>query len=201
MHDAIVISGAVEGIVDEAVFRRLIRETGVAVGPVYGRRGKSHLRQRIAGYNRAALYSPWVVLTDLDRDYPCAPPLVAAWLPTPAPQMRFRVAVHAVESWLLADHERMAQFLGVPLSRLPSNPDTLLNPKAALVELANRSRRQDVRRDLVPRPGSGRAVGPAYVSRLINFAQNRWRPDVAERASDSLRRCRGRLRQFVQGRA
>jgi ribosomal protein L25 (general stress protein Ctc) len=39
-----VIAAAVEGIVDEAVARRLIREAGGIPGPVYGKNGKQHLR-------------------------------------------------------------------------------------------------------------------------------------------------------------
>ena len=45
-----------------------------------------------------------------------------------------------------------------------------------------------VRQDMVPREGSGRTEGPAYTSRLIEYATDRWRPDVAVRRADSLRR-------------
>ena len=50
----IVISSAVEGVVDEAVVKRLIAEAGGKIGPIYGKRGKSLLRQKINGYNNAA---------------------------------------------------------------------------------------------------------------------------------------------------
>src|SRR5438445_12986177 len=99
------ISVVVEGMVDEAVLRCLATEAGAAVGPVYGRSGKAHIRQRINGYNRAAHLSPWVVLVDLNSDADCAPPLCTAWLPQPAPMMCFRVAVREVEAWLFADRE------------------------------------------------------------------------------------------------
>lgn len=52
--DGIEISAAVEGLVDEAVARRLIIHAGARPGPVYGRQGKPFLRQKIAGYNNAA---------------------------------------------------------------------------------------------------------------------------------------------------
>ena len=45
---------AVEGIVDEAVARRLVREVGANPGAVYGKKGKAHLRGRLSGYNQAA---------------------------------------------------------------------------------------------------------------------------------------------------
>ncbi len=106
--------------------------------------------------------------------------------------MCFRVAVHAVEAWLLADTERMAAFLGIPTERMPLNPDTVLDPKASLIDLARQSRRKVIRGDIVPREGSGSRVGPGYAGRLIEFVtatERSWRPDVAAERSDSLRRC------------
>lgn len=195
---AVVISGAVEGLVDEVVLTRVVDEAGGQVGPIYGRNGKPHLRRVLAGYNNAARFSPWLVLVDLDQDAECAPPFVAACLPTPAPLMRLRVAVRAVEAWLLADRERLAGFLRVPAARLPLDPDAVPNPKRLLVDLAHGSRRRDIRQDMVPRPGSGRPVGPAYASRLIEFAATAWRPDVAAQRSDSFRRCRDRIAEMVR---
>jgi hypothetical protein len=54
----IIISSAVEGVVDEAVVKRLIVEAGGEIDPIYGKRGKSHLRQKINGYNNAARQTP-----------------------------------------------------------------------------------------------------------------------------------------------
>ena len=191
-----VIMAAVEGLVDEAVIRRLAEYVGVQVGQVYGKNGKDHLRQRIGAYNNAARISPWIVLVDLNHEAECAPPLRDAWLHQPAPTMCFRVAVREVESWLLADRGRLARFLRVPISRVPTTPEAIEDPKRALVELAARSRRRDIREDMVPRPGSGRTVGPAYASRLIEFVGTHWNPEVAAGSSDSLRRCLVRLREM-----
>ena len=55
MATAIEISAAVEGIVDEAVVRKLIAHVGATPGPVYGKQGKSFLRQRIAGQSAGQL--------------------------------------------------------------------------------------------------------------------------------------------------
>ncbi|HSB11921.1 MAG TPA: hypothetical protein VLM38_20715 [Blastocatellia bacterium] len=187
-----VVSAAVEGPLDEAVVRRLIDEVGASVGPVYGRKGKGHLLQRINGYNAAARYSPWMVLVDLDNDADCAPPFRATWLATASPNMCFRVAVREVETWLFADRDRIAHFLSVAKSRIPQDPEAEGDPKDVIVRLANRSRRRDIREDMVPRRGSGRSVGPAYTSRLIEYIQDKssgWRPQVAASHSESLRRC------------
>jgi hypothetical protein len=192
------ISAAVEGIVDEAVVRRLIAHAGATLGPVYGKQGKSFLRQRIAGYNSAARRAPWVVLVDLDHDHQCAPPLCSEWLVQPAAHLCFRVAVREVEAWLLADPQRLAAFLRVPRNKVPTNPEGLAEPKTALVNLARLSRRRAIQEDMVPREGSGRQVGPAYSSRLIEFVSSLWRPDVAARQSDSLRRAIDRLRRLTR---
>jgi hypothetical protein len=184
----ITISAAVEGTVDEAVARVLITHAGAAPGTIYGKNGKQALKARINGYNNAARHAPWLVLVDLDHEAECAPPLRQGWLPSPAPHLCFRIAVRQIETWLLADNETLAHQLSVARSALPRDPEVLENPKIELVNLARRSRRRDVRTDMVPREGSGRPVGPAYSSRLIEYVETRWRPDVAARRSDSLRR-------------
>lgn len=186
----VIISAAVEGVTDEAVVRRLILHVGAEPGAVYGKNGKPHLKERIAGYNHAARHAPWIVLVDLDREAECAPP-------APAPQLCFRVAVRAVEAWLLADAETLADFLGVARNKVPRGPESLPAPKEALVNLARTSRRKAIRQDMVPREGSGRAVGPAYASRLIEFASSFWRPAEAAPQSDSLRRAIACLENFA----
>lgn len=195
-----VISGAVEGDIDEAVFRRLVHHVKCTPGTVYGKRGKNYIRQKISAFNQAARLAPWCVIVDLDQDFDCAPPLRSIWLPQVARLMCFRVAVREVESWLLADRDRMAAFLGVPIRKIPLAPESLSDPKRTVVDLARRSRRRYILENMVPREASGRSVGPAYNSRLIEFASNHecgWRPEVAARYSDSLSRTLQCLRNIA----
>jgi hypothetical protein len=199
MANRVIISAAVEGVVDEAVVRRLIVYTGGEAGTVYGRNGKTDLRRKINGYNNAANHAPWVVLVDLNSDAECAPVLREDWLPMPAPRLCFRVAVRQVEAWLMADAERLAAYLGVARGLIPARPEMLVNAKAEMVELARRSRRRAIREDMVPRAGSGRSVGPAYTSRMVEYAEKYWRPEAAARCSDSLRRAIDCLRRLVEG--
>jgi hypothetical protein len=197
MANGVVISAAVEGIVDEAVMRKLISHVGATPGDVYGKQGKSHLRQKIAAYNNAARHTPWTVLVDLNGEAACAPALRQSWLAAPAPMLCFRIAVREVEAWLLSDAERLADFLGVARGRIPRNVEQLNDPKAEMVNLARNSRRRDIRTDMVPRPESGRAVGAAYSSRLIEFVSQHWRPDRALLQADSLRRAVDCLRRLA----
>jgi hypothetical protein len=197
----VVISAAVEGLIDEAVVKRLIREAGATVGPIYGKQGKRSLRAGINGYNNAGRYRPWMVLVDLDQDADCAPSLCRAWISKKSPKLCFRVAVREVEAWLLSDRESIARFLSVPISRVPIHPESEIDPKQTMVNLATLSKRRDIREDMFPRPGSSRSVGPAYTSRLVEFVQSpesHWRPNHAARHSESLRRCMRCLEQLVQ---
>jgi len=197
----VVISAAVEGLIDEAVVKRLITEAGATVGPVYGKQGKKVLRSGINGYNNAGRHRPWIVLVDLDQEADCAPNLCRAWISQKSPKLCFRVAVREVEAWLLSDRESIARFLSVPVSRVPIEPESELNPKQTMVNLAAKSKRRSIREDMVPRPGSSRLVGPAYTSRLVEFIQSPealWRPNHAAHHSQSLQRCMRCLEQLVQ---
>ena len=192
------IQAAVEGIVDEAVVRRLIAYAGGQVGTVYGRNGKPALREKIKGYNNAAHFTPWVVLVDLDRDGDCAPPIRKVWVPTPAPNLCFRIAVREIEAWLIADKQTLARYLRIRPDDVPEEPEKLQYPKDVMVNLARGSRSRDIRSDIVPRENSGRRVGPAYASRLIEYAKERWRPEVAADHAESLRRAINCMQRLVR---
>jgi hypothetical protein len=150
-------------------------------------------------FNHAARFAPWIVLVDLDAERSCVPTFIAEKLPSASLGIRFRVAVRAVESWILADGERLASFLGVPKALIPSVPDSELNPKGLLIQLARRSSKKQVRLDIVPPSGGTAKVGPLYKSRLLEFIQSEdrgWRVEVAAQHSTSLRRCLNAVHGF-----
>lgn len=151
----VFVSGAVEGVTDEPVLRRIIEERGAAVHRVQVQHGKSNLRRALPGYNAAARRSPWLVLVDLDQE-PCAGGLASDWLPAPSAGMVFRVVVREIEAWLLADAERFAHVFGVKRSAIPVAPDAIPDPRDRLLSLVAGSRKPVLRRDMLPRPGSGR---------------------------------------------
>ena len=70
------------------------------------------------------------------------------------------------------------------------------DPKQVMVNLARKSRKRDIRDDMIPREGSGHEVGQLYNSRLVEFILNYWSPDEAVKRSDSLYRCISRLREL-----
>lgn len=180
---------ATEGYPDEAIVQSICREVGISIERIFNTAGKSRLDKKIRGFNQAARGWYWLVLRDLDSDAACAPELMRRLLPDPAPHMALRIAVRSVEAWLMADAEALAAFLRISRSRIPADPESVLDPKAEMVRLASNSRSRILRQDMVPRPGSGARQGPGYAAQLAEFAQQHWRPRVAANISDSLHRC------------
>ncbi len=194
------INLAVEGVLDEAIMRRLIEDAGGSVGLVIGRKGKAYLRGKAEGLLRTATGTPWIVLVDLNSERDCAPGLVTDWIGRSANRRHLRVAVRAIESWILADRERVAELLGVPGIRVPRGPEDLSDPRRRLLELARRSSKPAIKRGLLPSTGSGRAHGPDYNSALVQFVhgpQQSWRPVVAATSAASLGRCRAFVHEVM----
>jgi len=189
---------AVEGTIDAAAAKRLLGEAGLQPGPEYIKHGKGALDQRLNGFNNAARFSCWLVLRDLDLDADCAPVLRHSLLPAPAPRMRLQIAVRAVETWFLADQESISSYLAVAQAKVPKDPESIPQPKRALVDLARQSRKKGIREALVPLSGTTARVGPGYAALLIEFATKYWRPAVAARRSQSLAGLREFLRAISQ---
>ncbi len=196
----IPVSLAVEGDLDEQVLRQLLQQSNkpFELGVCYGRRGKDHLRQNVARFNHAAKYTPFIILTDLDNE-DCPPGLVTRWLPQGRnSNLVLRIAVHEVEAWLMADRERLAEFLGIPAAKIPQQTDDCNDPKLLLVNLARHSRKRTIREDLVPMPGSTSKVGRNYTGQLIRFVISTWRvDDAARRYSPSLNRAMNAVQRFT----
>ncbi len=187
------ISVAVEGYLDEVVVRRICKEIEIEIGTVYPQKGKHRLDSKLAGFNNAARFWPWLVLRDMDTDADCAPELLDKLLPNRAPLMYFRVVVHQIEAWLLGDRNHVAEFLNIASSRVPAVPESLTNPKATLLLLAKASRSRAIREGLVPREGSGAVQGPEYAVLLGDFALRRWDLYKAADRCPSLAHCIKRL--------
>jgi hypothetical protein len=184
-----------EGPVDAAIARRLIAAVGGEPGTDYltprGPRGKNALDQRIAGLLIAAEHGRRVlVLRDLDAE-PCAGPVVARLVPRPAPGFCLRLAVRAVEAWLLADHDGIARGLKVPKSSLPRPPDHLADPKAELRRLGQQSRDPEISRQCGATP---QVLGALTAS----LAMEVWDPQRAAARSPSLARALRRLRALCR---
>lgn len=197
---ACAINIAVEGNPDEVVLRKLLEFTGrnFQIAACYGKKGKEYLRLNISKFRSASRIIPYFVLADLDDRIECAPILVNDWLPERSPNLILRVAVREMEAWLLADRERFSGFLSVPINRIPLSPEGIINPKELIVALARRSKRREIREDIVPATGSTSKVGKNYNGKLIEFILNHWDIESARRVSYSLESAINSIIRFKQ---
>lgn len=196
----IPVSLVVEGLLDEQVLRRLIAQTTQRFEPgvCYGKSGRDYVKRNVLRFNQAARHQPFILLADLESDE-CPPILVQEWLPDGAhPNLVLRIAVRMVESWLLADRQALAGFLGVSatLAAFPRQPDLETDSKTVLVNLARCSRYRSIQQDLVPAPGSTSRIGKNYVGRLTQFVLQDWQVERARAASPSLERAVCALQRY-----
>lgn len=133
------------------------------------------------------------VLCIADTDGRCAASLVDQWAPASSrAPLLLRLAVIEAESWVLADGERIAEFLGVSPSRIPDNPDSERNPKRLILDLARRSRKRAIRQEVVSALDTNRP-GPGYNHHLAGFVNRHWHAREAADRSPSLARAVNRL--------
>lgn len=182
---------AVESWADELVAERIIAKAGHQPRRILTARVKVLLDARIPGYNSSARHRCWLVMSDLDHDDggTCIADLRRALAGGEVSAgMALRLAVRTTESWLLADTNGFSQFFHVSATGIPPNPESLDNPKRALVDTCRRSRSAAIRASVVPRQGSGRSVGPEYAATIREFVAMVWDLDRAVLASPSLAR-------------
>lgn len=131
-----------------------------------------------------------LILRDLDRDG-CVVEVRRRLGDEDARFACVRIAVHAIEAWLLADPEALATALRIRRARMPNDPESIVDPKRCIVDLAGASTRQEIRTELRPRRNSRAIEGSGYNSFLAAFVATAWSPARARLVSPSLdRACR-----------
>jgi len=158
--------------------------------------GFGNIKLGISRYKNASRVFPHIVLTDLDQ-HTCASELMTSWkirkLP---PAMLFRIAVRSIESWLLADRERIADFLSIPMVKVTHAPEALVDSKRELFALARGGRRRRMASEICPEPGSVARQGPLYNAHMVRFVNENWRVEIAAQAAQSLARTCQRIREL-----
>jgi hypothetical protein len=179
-----------------AIGRKLVANAKpLTVYREYNGRGFGRLKANVESYcemGRQGL--PVLMFTDLD-DAQCAPLLIDRWLGEKASaNFLFRVCIREVESWLLGHRMAIAELLRIPPSRVPTDPEALPDPKAALIHLAQRSPAR-IKRAVTP---IGTAtIGPGYNDLMEEFIRTSWEPDVAEEHCPSLLKARLRIAELA----
>jgi hypothetical protein len=192
------LSLVVEDVISRAVALKVIHESTreFRVTQVLGLRGKPDIQKKILEYNRSASQLPFVVIVDMDNDG-CPPGMLARWFPSGvARKMMFRVAVREVESWILADRVAFAEYIGIRQDSISPDPDLLSDPKKEIFDLVRRSRKRNLKLDVLPRDSASQ--GPAYNLRIGEFVHSKWRPAVARESSRSLERFIRALERFLE---
>ena len=189
-----------EDELSEAIGRRLLGEADqeIELSPILRRGGNGYLRSKMRSWREIATQQFVVLFTDLDATE-CPPTLLRDWLGNGRrpEKLLIRVAVREIESWLLADHVAMRELLGRK-AILPTNPDSIHEPKEHLLRLVERYAGRNVKDDLLVKTGVVASQGLGYNARLSALVASVWNPARAAERSESLRRARVRLSQLAQ---
>jgi hypothetical protein len=188
----------VEDELSGVVLRKLVEQTGkdLSVYNVLSMGGFGKIKTGVRRFKNASHAIPHIVLTDLDRGE-CAPTLLKDWnVDNSTQNLLFRVAVREVEAWLLADREGFAEYLNLPLAKIPQHPEQEDDPKQTLFSLVRKCKKRRLVEDMLPAVGSSASIGPLYNIRMGNFVRDSWNIQRAIINSDSLSRAIKRISTF-----
>lgn len=180
----------VEGPSDVAMARALVESVGFRAVVYEPFEGSGKLDKRIRQMSQARPPVPWIFFRDADSSCPVALREDLLGGREHDAVIELRVPVTMTEAWLLADQAGFARHFHVPVGRIPTEPDTCLHAKRALLTACQSSTSARTRKDMVR---GGPRVGPRYVSRLNEFAATVWDIERARQSSPSLDRTVRRL--------
>lgn len=187
-----------EDDLSEAVMSQILKQfpDKYKIFQTYPGNGFGYLKTNIKGFNQACVVNPHFMLTDLDK-YDCPVALISDWVNFEVhDNFIFRIAVREVESWVLADRENLSKYFRVSIANFPHNPDAETDPKNTLIKLAGRSKKRNIREEIVP-INQNAGIGPNYNGCLSMFVFKNWDIEKAMRNSESLRRTFEKLRDFI----
>jgi len=155
------------------------------IDTVYRRNGNRYIIANINHFNEDADNIPYFILTDLDY-WPCPPGLMDEWLDDEKhPNLIFRIAVHSVESWLMADFDNFSHFFRIPNEEMRRDLEEIIEPQKYLLFLIDKYSTKEFKDAMLPKKGA--KIGRQYNAYLTEFINKRWNYHYAERYSKSLR--------------
>lgn len=196
--DPIYVYIVIEDDLSESVVQKIISRSSKPfdIAVVYGRQGNSWIETRISRFNYYAKGVPVIILTDLDHE-DCPPKLKNDWLgQNTEHKLLFAVAVEEVEAWIMADRRSFSNYLNIGLSNIPTDVESIHDPKEFLIELAHKSPYGNIKKDIVPPQESTSVQGPGYNERLTAFVENKWNLIEAAKISPSLDRFVNKINSF-----
>ena len=196
MYITLVVEDDLSGIVAERLVKEYI--AGVKVLDLFVAGGS--VRGRIPGLNQRARFNgPVLALADLDRPLSCPAELVQEMTRglIVEPNLLIRIAVLEIESWIMADRDSISRWLGISVRNVSQYPESLEDPKRALVQLASRSPYRRLREGIGPdRVVGTNRTGPNYNDAVGDFVSHFWIPDAARRNAPSLDRAITRIAEL-----
>jgi hypothetical protein len=78
--------------------------------------------------------------------------------------------------------------LGINETLINRRPESILDPKEHLVQLARKSRKKDISNTIAPDINTSAVIGPEYNQTLLPFVRKIWDINAAAKRSESLRR-------------
>lgn len=164
-----VVEGHLDGCLLRVLLTQLGHDTSSMVVKDAGGSGFWKVAQR---FNEAGRHRIVLGLADLEQT-PCPLALLARLNGGKAGGFKLRLAVRMLESWIMADREAFAGFLGVRMALVSPDPDAEPHPKRKIVALARQSKKRMIREALVP-GDSGAVVGPEYTPVMAGFVESGW---------------------------
>ena len=131
-----------------------------------------------------------IFLTDLDQKH-SVQQIANEWfniacLALLPDKLIFRIAVHEIESWIIADINGIANFLNVSPANFVTSPDDLDDPKQFLFNVIRSKCRSAKFKEMLPQ--KGQAVGIDYNPQIVSFIKEKWDIQTAMANSPSLKR-------------
>jgi len=189
----------VEDDVHEALLFRIFQYVNpdIRIANVHGKRGNDYIKKNIFSFNKAAVITPHIILTDLD-DIACPVELINQWIDFQKDSsFLFRIAVTEGETWLLSDPTNFSKYIGVSPTNIKHDPESINDPKAFIINLIRKkSKKRKIREDIIP-TGSSR-IGPGYNTCLVEFIYNKWDIGIARKNSNSLERLIVRMKELYE---
>ncbi len=187
---------ATEDVPSEQVAQKLIEAANMQVAYRFRSNGRTYLEKNFGKYINLAKREAVLLIADFDRSTPktpCPSRLIEEWLGGKEKPVKLlaRVAVHEIESWLLADEEAFRRFLGGSV-RIPANCDEIDDPKLFILNAARKKKRLGREGFFRIDPG-GLRPGVEYNAMLSEWIASEWSPERASKKSPSLKRAIERL--------
>lgn len=184
------ISIATEDILTEEAMTKIIAsKPKFNIRHRLGRQGCGYLTSNLPKFNAIANSHYVLLILDLDNrnssnEYRSE---LEEQINNRADKFKIVIPVREIESWFLADREGLSNFLCISKDKIDRDPESLLDPKEKIINLAKQSRDSNIKKGIPPKNGAAAKVGLSYNTLLTTYIREHWNINRAIELSASLR--------------